>query len=148
MAHLIALAISIASAGTPVLEHTYALGAELSHPKNNFYPQGLGVDAATSELLFAQQGSQVIVRTNLAGTVLGTVDLSGNINYTTSVAASADRYYYSDYTSNTGGPDLWSFPKTGGGNLQEGADIAAFGGYPIDIRGGKMYRTQVSNSYG
>ena len=134
-----------ASASTVILDSTVNLGSELSTSGWNFRPQGLGYDASANELLFAQQGSQVVYRTDLSGNVTGSV--STGLQHTTSVAADANNYYVSDYTGNTSYPDLYTIDKASGAKTTFSSEVAAYGGYPIDVRGGNLYRTENTNNY-
>ena len=94
-----------------------------------------------------QQSTNTIFRTNLSGTITGSRALSPNRNHTTSVAGDGANYYVSDYTSNTSGPDLYRVDKTTGAAVNMSTDVAAFGGYPIDVRDGNLYRTETSTTY-
>jgi len=146
-----------AGAGALTLSNTYTLGAALSASSSNYHPQGMGFDEAANELIFAQQSGNSIVRTNLTGTVLGTRTI-GSIPYTASstdntanhvvsVAADAGNYYFSDYTANTSGRDLYKLGKASGAATVVGSESAAYGGYPIDVRAGQLYRTEATTSY-
>jgi hypothetical protein len=146
-----------ASAGALTLSNTYTLGAALSATSGNYHPQGMGFDEAANELIFAQQGGNSIVRTNLTGTVLGTRTIgtiaymgsntTGSANHVVSVAADAGSYYFSDYTANNSGRDLYKLGKTSGAAVAVGSETAAFGGYPIDVRAGQLYRTEATTNY-
>jgi len=124
---------------------TYSLSSQLEQASCNFHPQGLGYDDATDELLFMQQCPDTIYVTDLTGNVTNSVFV--NKNHTTSVAASGSNYYFSDYTGNSSTQDMWSIPKTGGSLSSYGSYVAAYGGFPIDIRNGTFYRTELSTSY-
>lgn len=144
-------------AATVTLTNTYALGSELAVASSNFHPQGMGYDSSANELLFIQQSGNSIVRTNLTGQVLGTRTIgsipitssggSGTANHTVSVAADAGNYYFTDYTCNSGCRDLYSIGKTAGAAVALSNEIAGYGGYPIDVRNGLLYRTNPTNSY-
>lgn len=148
LASLLSLA-SPALAVTITLEATYNLAPALSAPSSNFHPQGLGYDAAAGELLFIQQADRTIVRTDLNGSVQGVQSISNN--HATSVAADAFNYYYASYTCNsspsTCSYDLLSVDKTTGAETNFSSETAAYGGYPIDVQNGMMYRTNLSNAY-
>ena len=116
----------------------------LSNPRNNFNPQGLGYDPEANELLFSQQRSRAIFRTDLSGTVLGSVSINGN--HSVSAAADSNNYYYSDYTTNRHGLDLLAVPKSGGAEFGFSTERLAFGGYPIDVRNGLLYRTDLEST--
>ena len=73
--------------------------------------------------------------------------MSSNRKHTTSVASDGANYYVSDYTSNTSGSDLYPVDKTTGVAVNMSTDVAAFGGYPIDVRDGNLYRTEISTTY-
>lgn len=162
----LAVALGFVSAGAGAataasLTHiaTYDLAAELEQSSSNFHPQGLGYDTATGELLFAQQSTQQIVKSDLTGTVTGVVSLpatsmssnSGasitSMRFTTSVAGDANGYYVSDYTCNARCSDLYRVEKDGSSGSVISSEIAAYGGYPIDVRDGLLYRTEVTTSY-
>lgn len=144
---LAGIACTPALAGMVTLENTFALSNQLADPNSNFHPQGLGYDTATNELLYMQQSSQTIFRSDLSGNITGSLALSTGLNHTTSVAGDGANYYVSDYTSNTSGPDLYSVDKTTGVAANMSTDIAGYGGYPIDVRDGNLYRTNVSTTY-
>ena len=146
-----------AQAATITLQSTVPLAPQLEAANTNFAPQGLGYDPTTNELLFIQQGTNTIYRTDLSGTIVGTRSI-GPINispfgvaptahHTTSVAADASNYYFTDYTCNSSCTDLYSIGKSSGSALAISAEIAAYGGYPIDVRNGFLYRTNVSTNY-
>ena len=127
-------------------QNTYNLSSSLAVAASNFNPQGIGYDTSANELLFAQQSSQTLYRTDLTGNILGSKSVAA-YNYTVSVAADSSFYYFSDYTSNTNGPDLLRMNKTTNVIQQVGSEIVAYGGYPIDVRNGSLYRAIPSTSY-
>lgn len=135
----------IALADTLSLVNTVNLPAQFSAGECNFNPQGLGVDEGASELLFAQQCNHPIYRTDLDGNLLGSVAVDQE--YVTDVAADGSYYYFSDYTTNASGIDLRRMPKAGPPSAAFSAETAAYGGYPIDLRGGQIYRTEPSSNY-
>jgi hypothetical protein len=135
----------IALADTLSLVNTVNLPAQFSSSDCNFHPQGLGVDEGASELLFAQQCSHPIYRTDLDGNLLGSVAVDRS--YITSVAADATYYYFADYTGNSSTNDLYRMPKSGPPSATISSAIAAYGGYPIDVRGGVLYRANDSTQY-
>ncbi|MFO0885668.1 MAG: hypothetical protein U0894_16025 [Pirellulales bacterium] len=130
------------------LAGTVGLNNLLSSTFNNFHPQGLGYDPFANELLFLQQSSGTIYRTDLNGNLLGSRLISPFYNHTVSVAADSTNYYFSDFTGNTVGPDLFFIGKAAGTATQISSETAAYGGYPLDVRGGLIYRTQPSTFYG
>lgn len=132
-------------AATLTLDSTTNLAAQFELPRNNFHPQGLGYDESANELLFMQQSSKLIVRSDLSGNLVGTVGIDRN--YSTSVAADATHYYYADYTGNASRPDLYAVNKTTGAETQLSSEVAAYGGYPIEVRDGTLYRTNISTFY-
>ncbi len=153
-----ALVPGATQAATLTLANTFALASELSRTAFNFHPQGLGFDTGSNELLFAQQATNRIYRTDLTGMVTGYTaidglffrpngDFTGFTQYVTSVAGDGEYYYLSDYTGNTSGYDLYSVGKTGGAATALSSETAAYGGYPIDVRDGLLYRTGASSSY-
>jgi hypothetical protein len=146
-AMLAGVVCSSAMAGTLTLENTFALSNQLADSSSNFHPQGLGYDTSANELLYMQQSTNTIFRTNLSGTITGSRALSPNRHHTTSVAGDGANYYVSDYTSNTSGPDLYRVDKTTCAAVNMSTDVAAFGGYPIDVRDGNLYRTETSTTY-
>lgn len=143
---LAGIACGPALAGTVTLENTFALANQLADPRSNFNPQGLGYDTATNELLYMQQSSRTIFRSDLSGNITGSLGIT--LHHTTSVAGDGANYYVSDYTSNTSGPDLFRVDKTTGVPTNMSTDVAGYGGYPIDVRDGNLYRTNVSTTYG
>jgi len=140
---------TVANAAVVSLTNTYALNSALAASNDNYNPQGIGFDSSANELLFVEQSAQNIVRTDLTGQILGTRTLVGGQgnHYVVSVAADANKYYFSDYTCNTGCIDLYSIGKTSGSAVALSTEVAGFGGYPIDVRNGYLYRTNVSNNY-
>jgi len=87
----------------------YNLPSSLSDSSSNFHPQGLGVDEAAGELIYAQQSLRQIATGSLDGQFIRqTTGLStSNSNHITSVAVRNGEFYYSDYTSNSSGQDMW-----------------------------------------
>lgn len=157
-AALLNLAAPLANAATVTLTNTYALSNLLAAPNNNFAPQGMAYDASANELVFLQQATNTIYRTDLTGQILGSRTIgaipitasgsAGTANYTTSVAADANNYYFTDYTCNTSCRDLYAIGKTSGAATALSNEVAAFGGYPIDVRDGLLYRTNlITNDY-
>lgn len=158
---VVALCTSIAAGSACALslslDSSHALGSALSHTASNFHPQGLGYDTAANELLFIQQSTSSIYRTDLAGNVVGSQAIANlphptfggfpTAHHTVSVAADADAFYFSDYTNNSGGYDLLRMDKTTGVVTAFSSEITAYGGYPIDVRGGRLYRTEPSTTY-
>lgn len=130
---------SFANAGIITLDNTLNLNDALADTESNFHPQGLGYDTATNELLFFQQSSQIIYRTDLEGTIQGALNV--NLHHSTSVAGDGGSYYASDYTSNGSGTDIFSVNKTTGVRQGITSETAAVGGYPIDVRNSVLYRT-------
>tara|TARA_R110000751_G_scaffold30843_3_gene78590 strand:+ start:2273 stop:3124 length:852 start_codon:yes stop_codon:yes gene_type:complete len=144
-----AAAVTMASgAGATSLDlvASYGLADQLSQSNTNFHPQGLGYDAATGQLLFAQQSAGALYFTDLEGVVQGSRSVA--FNHVTSVAADASSYYFSDYSANSDGLDVYALSKSGGAAAPLSTEIAAYGGYPIDVRDGKLYRTDASAGYG
>ena len=147
---MLAVLPQVAGAGALTLNNTYTLSAALSAGSGNYHPQGMGYDEAANELIFAQQSGNSIVRTNLTGTVLGTRTIgaipftgsstAGTANHVVSVAADAGNYYFSDYTSNSGGRDLYKLGKTTGAATAVGNETA---GMPVmfhtDVNGVKAF---------
>jgi hypothetical protein len=140
------------------LSATVALNNTLADPSSNFSPQGMGYDATANELLFIQQSTSTIFRTDLAGNIVGSRVISNlpilfgsgtdpTANHTVSVAADAANYYFSDYTCNNYCYDLFRVAKTSGDPVAISTEVAAFGGYPIDVRNGVIYRTNASSTY-
>jgi hypothetical protein len=125
----------------------FGLSNQLADPASNVHPQGLGYDTYANELLYMQQSTNTIFRTNLSGTTTGSRALSSNRNHATSVAGDGANYYVSDYTSNISGSDIYPVDKTTGVAVNMSTDVAAFGGSPIDVRDGNLYRTETSTTY-
>ncbi|HEX8521486.1 MAG TPA: hypothetical protein VF669_04460 [Tepidisphaeraceae bacterium] len=135
---------------------TVNLSSSLGSTAFNFNPVGLGYDSTANELLFAQQQNNTLYRTNLTGAILGSRTI-GSVptasfgptaaQYTVSVAADATNYYFSDYNSNHLGYDLYAIGKTSGAATNISSELAAYGGYPIDVRDGRIYRTNPSTTY-
>lgn len=156
-AALLTLAALPASAATVTLSNTYALNNLLAAPSSNFAPQGMAYDASANELVFLQQGTYTIYRTDLTGQILGSRNIgaipilpsgsAGSAHHTTSVAADASNYYFTDYTCNNSCRDLYAIGKTSGAAVALSNEIAGYGGYPIDVHGGLLYRTTPSTSY-
>ena len=130
---------NFANAGIFTLDHTVNLNDALADTASNFSPQSLGYDTATNELLFFQQSSKIIYRTDLSGTIQGALNV--NLNHSTSVAGDGGKYFASDYTGNGSGTDIFSVNKTTGATQGITLETAAVGGYPIDVRNSVLYRT-------
>jgi hypothetical protein len=118
----------------------------------NFHPQGMTYDAAADRLVLALQDWDHALRViGLDGVLQSTITLNASgsnaFTYMTSVAADANYYYVTDYTCNSGCPDLFRVAKTGGTPTQISTGIAAYGGYPITIGNGELYRGEDSTSY-
>lgn len=137
--------IGSAHAGLLTLEYSNALDDLLADPRSNFHPQGLGYDTGSNELLFMQQSSRTIYRTDLNGNINGSTNIG--LNHTTSVAGDGTHYYFSDYTGNSHMADLYRIDKAGGSNTIVSSEVAAYGGYPIDVRNGLLYRTENTTTY-
>jgi hypothetical protein len=69
-----------------------------------------------------------------------------SFDYLTGIAADANFYYLTDYTCNANCPDLFRVAKAGGAPTQISNEISAYGGYPIAIGGGKIYRGEIINN--
>ncbi len=123
----------------------HALDNRLADPAANFHPQGLGYDTETDQLLFMQQSSQTIFATSLTGAIESTQAIG--FQNTTSVAGDGGDYYFSDYSGNVLGLDLYAYDKATSSASVLSSEIAAYGGYPIDARDGTLYRTGPSTSY-
>ncbi len=131
---------------TLTLDYTVPLDNTLADPNSNFSPQGLGYDTSSGELLYMQQSSNTIFRTDLNGVITGSRVIG--FNHTTSVAGDGVYYYFSDYTANNSGLDLFRIdvsPPNSATSIS--AEVAAYGGYPIDVRQGNVYRTENTVSY-
>lgn len=152
------LGVAQTSATSLSLQYSVALDNALADPHSNFHPQGLGYDTGSNELLFMQQSTSTIFRTDLLGNITGsrgigqvTVRPDGQTynaaSYTTSVAGDGTNYYFTDYTNNAAGYDLYSIGKASGSATNISSEVAGYGGYPIDVRDGMLYRTQPSTTY-
>lgn len=148
--------LSGAQASTVSLASSVTLSNVLADSASNFHPQGIGYDASANELLFMQQSTGAIFRTDLAGNIVGSRTINntpspyGNLgvpNHTVSVAADATHYYYSDYTCNSSCFDLMKVDKATGTAVSISSEVSAYGGYPIDVRNGVIYRTNASTTY-
>lgn len=154
------MAVSVFSnAGIINLDYKNTLVSALSDPNSNFSPQGLGYDTGSNELLYMQQSTNTIFRTDLFGNIVGTREIgtlpfypsgstTSTANHTTSVAGDGSNYYFTDYTANSSGYDLYGIGTTSGTANAISSEVAGYGGYPIDVRDGILYRTEASNSYG
>jgi hypothetical protein len=134
-----------AHADVLTLEYQKTLPASLSSAPANFSPQGLGYDSDANELLFMQRGTKAIHRTDLNGALLGSSAMTKS--HITSVSGYGGKYYFSDYGGNTSGYDLYSANKDGSDTTTVSSGVYAYGGMPIDVRDGMMYRTNDSTSY-
>ena len=79
---------------------------------------------------------------------MSTINLSNSLNHTTGIAFSPTQtqYFVADYTSNAGGPDLFRF-TTAGTATQASTEVTAYGGYPLAVGNGILYRGNPSASY-
>ncbi len=143
---VLALASTTAGAQTLNATATYSLPSTLSAPSSNFHPQGLGVDESTGRLVYAQQNQNTLYSSALNGS---DVQVFSNAawDHTTSVAAWQGQVYFTDYRSNAGGQDMYKATVPSGTRVAYGSYIAAYGGFPLDIRGGELYRTNLPSSY-
>ncbi len=141
------LAAPTAYAQTLTPSATYSLPSQLENASCNFCPQGLGIDEASQRLLYAQYNSGTVWSTDLSGANLQSFATGIKTNFT-SVAAWDGDVYYTDYSSNSSGPDMWRIDLPGGTQSQYSTFTTAYGGFPIDIRNGELYRTNLwSSSY-
>lgn len=147
-----------ANAGLLTLDYSNVLDNQLADPSSNFHPQGLGYDTGSNELLFIQQSSNTIYRTDLFGSITGSRTIGSTpytafghtattAHHTTSVAGDGVNYYFTDYTANSNGYDLYSLGVSSGSAGALSSEVAAYGGYPIDVRDGLLYRTETSSAY-
>lgn len=136
---------NVAHGGILSLDFITTLDQQLADPASNFHPQGLGYDSSSQELLFMQQSAGSLFRTDLSGTITGT-QATGH-HHTTSVASDQNYYYFSDYTGNSRDTDLYAIDKASGGVTALSSEVTAYGGYPIDVRAGNLYRTENTINY-
>jgi len=142
---ILVLSIPGVWASSLVLQSTISLAPNLELTSSNYHPQGLGYDPVANELLYVQQSAKMIHRTDMIGNYLGSVSI--NYSYVNGIASDGTYYYFTDYAGNASSPDLFRVLKNGTGVTQISTEIAAYGAYPIDVREGKLYRTNVSTSY-
>ncbi len=143
---VLALASTTAGAQTLNASATYTLDAALCHTNSNFHPQGLGVDESTGRLLYAQKNSGGVYSSALDGTDIQLFS-NASISYNTSVAYWQGYVYLTDYQGNASGQDLYKAAVPTGSAVGHGSHTAGYGGFPIDIRNGELYRTNYSSSY-
>lgn len=127
------------------LSQESAVGTWASGTSCNFHPQSADWDPRTSNIAIMLQCQQRIDFLNLDGTRGTHVQISG-YQHTTGLATDGVNYYFTDYTGNSGGPDL--FRGTPGNSVTQISNgTAAYGGYPLVVRGDTMWRTNDSNNY-
>ena len=133
--------------GVPEFVRAFDLDAAWSGVSTNFHPQAICYDAASENVVFAIQSRQRLDYVDPAtGAHAGSVALGGGFNHVASVACGADRLYFTNYSGNAGGPDLFSV-QPGDDPVQVADEVLAFGGYPLTIFDGDMWRTNVSADY-
>jgi hypothetical protein len=125
------------------------LAASFSAVSGNFHPQGLGLASDGVSFSVVQQSTKQIRTMNpTTGALVTTINLSNTLNHTTGIAYSPtlSQYFVADYTSNTSGPDLWRF-TTAGTATQASTEVLSFGGYPLAVGNGILYRGNTSTGY-
>ncbi len=113
----------------------------------NFHPNSACYDSETGHVALMIQSRREIVFVDPAnGQRAGQVAL-GNYSHTTGVACDGDDFYFTDYTANANGPDLFRTNRAGGAAVQISPAVAAYGGLPLTIHGDTMWRTNDSRRY-
>jgi carbonic anhydrase/acetyltransferase-like protein (isoleucine patch superfamily) len=143
---VLSIAASTANAQTLEASATYTLSGTLSSGASNFHPQGLGIDEGTGRLIYIQQSHSTVYSSALDGSDVQPLSTSV-LGHGTSVAVWEGSMYFSNYSGNTSGQDMHKVVLPNGGRTNYGNYVAAYGGFPIDIRGGELYRTNLSGSY-
>jgi len=132
--------------GDPSFVREIVLDSWSTNTESNFHPQSLTVDPATGGLAFMMQGTRRIDRTNLAGVRSTTVPTG--YHHSTGLAADETHFFFSDYTGNSGGYDLFRIAHNGaGGVVRISNGRVAYGGFPLVVRGDTMWRANDSNTY-
>ena len=139
--------VEVAVGGAPRFVSAIDLDAAWSGVHQNFHPQGICYDAVSGHLAFAIQSRRRIdfVETT-TGALEGGVQLPGQFSHVTGVACDADLFYFTDYSGNRGGPDLFSVTRQGA-TEQISRAVAAYGGFPLTVSGDRMWRTNDSDAY-
>ncbi len=134
--------------GTPEVVSDVALAnGQFNGTHSNFHPQSMTWDPGTGALAFMQQRTSNIDLVSLEGARTGTIAIG--LSHATGIAADPfdeDSFYITDYTGNRGGPDLFQISRAGARN-QISNDVQAYGGFPLAVYDGQMWRAENSNGY-
>jgi hypothetical protein len=142
--------------GPFAVKNQFSLDAAVfSGVHNNFHPQSLAYDPTTGFLVYAPQGPTELRFTNQSGVLQATTQLTqvGNnsMYYTTGIAIDSTYLFISDYTCNNGCTDLVRYTRSGNFGITNGInptfEVQAYGGYPLEIGGGNLFRGNFSNDY-
>jgi NDP-sugar pyrophosphorylase family protein len=123
----------------------YTLPLALSQGNSSFYLQSLGIDESTEQFVFSQYSAHRFATLPIAGGPVAYI--TADKNHLTGGAVHGGYLYFVSFTSNASGQDMHRTLVSGGSSTTYGTDVAAYGGFPIDIRDGVLYRTELSNSY-
>ncbi|MFO0755122.1 MAG: LruC domain-containing protein [Byssovorax sp.] len=126
------------------------LAGSFAAAPSNFHPQGMGLAAdGTSFSVVLQSTQQIRLMNPQTGALVSSTGISNGLNHTTGIAwdPGNSRYFVADYTSNNSGIDLWSV-TSGGSASQASNEVSAYGGYPLAVGNGRLYRGSIiSNTY-
>jgi hypothetical protein len=120
---------------------------QFNQTHSNFHPQSMTWDPATGGLAIMQQQRSNIDLVSLEGVRTATIVVG--LSHTTGIAADPsdeENFYITDYTGNRGGPDLFRITRAGQ-RTQISNDNAAYGGFPLAVFDGQMWRAENSNGY-
>jgi len=112
---------------------------------SNFHPQSLSWYPATGGLSLVMQSQRRIDILDLNGNRTNTVAVA--YHHMTGHAADGENFFFTDYSGNAGGYDLFRVPIGGGGVTRISDERAAYGGFPLTLWGDTMWRTTASNTY-
>ncbi len=130
----------------PELVGEVATDAAWSGAHNNFHPQGACYDRASGRVVLMLQGRRRLDFVDPAtGGLAGGLALDA-YGHGVGVACGDAAFYFSDYSGNAGGPDLFRVAADNAAE-QIGAGVAAFGGFPLAVDGGTMWRGGDSLEY-
>ena len=144
--------------GPFTVDQTISLDANLFTAKHsNFHPQSIDFDPANNQIVFALQGTNTARWVDLNGVAQGFAATpavgQNSMNYTTGIAIDGTYLFISDYTCNASVncTDLARYTRNGQFGIANGitasTEYLAYGGYPLALGGGNLFRGNFSNSY-
>ncbi len=116
------------------------LAADWASVRSNFHPNSACYDEHTGRVALMIQSRRAIELVSVEdGSRQGSVAIA-NYQHAVGVACDGADLYFTDYTSNSNGPDLFRVGRAGA-PVQISQSNEAYGGYPLTIHGDTMWRT-------